>query len=127
MRPASVVLASVLDSILFKAFQFFRGVKRRLLLFTCESCNELHETFHVFSAAGSSYKRQASCLSRALNSNLLLFQDLVFSCFWNRRSCYTNISQYYQNDCFFSVIFVNYEINIYSSCYWYRSSKWLFF
>ena len=51
MRPASVVLTSVLDSIPFKALQFFRCVKRRLLLFSSESLNEFQELFHVFSTA----------------------------------------------------------------------------
>ena len=40
MRPALVVLAPVLYGIPFKALQFLRRMKRRLLRFACQSLKE---------------------------------------------------------------------------------------
>ena len=52
MRLASVVFAPILDGIPFEALQLFRCVKRGLLLFSCQSLNELYETLHVVNVAG---------------------------------------------------------------------------
>ncbi|QNJ31448.1 hypothetical protein SynPROS91_01067 [Synechococcus sp. PROS-9-1] len=40
MRPALVVLASVLDGIPFEALQLFRRMERGLLCFACQSLKE---------------------------------------------------------------------------------------
>ena len=47
LLPASVVLATVVDRICFKALQLFGGVQRGLLPFACQSLKQLQQSFHA--------------------------------------------------------------------------------